>query len=187
VSAFDVRGAFGTSDIAQYLNSQLNIMKSNLSITRIFRQQSSGRTFIVTTPHPVTKNEAWSFTDQQLGFLADSAGVSPAQLRLVAPGCQLVIEGAPVKAGDKMINARTGEEITFTKDHFRVDRSSIVLSQQAQMMALAAGAIAEQFNFPAPAPAATIEQQPAEDGVLEDVFQETEAAPAQSTEAAPAA
>lgn len=151
-------------------------MKSALNITRIFRRQSDGKTYVITSPHPVTKNEAWSFTDQQLGFLADSAGTDAATLKLVGPGCQLVVEGAPVKAGDTMTN-RDGEVITFTKDHFRVDRTSIILSQQAQMTAAIAASVAGKFITLAPAMPAAAPAQPIEDSVDDDLFDE-EPAPA---------
>lgn len=145
-------------------------MKSNLSITKVFHRIADGKTIIVTSKHPLTGNEAWAFTPQQLEFLAASAGITPSQLRVVAPGCQLVVEGAPVKAGETLTNQRTGEVITFTKDHFRVERSSIILSQKAQMLALVAGEVAQQFS------AADLISTPAQDpqtvGEKEKVFQE---------------
>jgi hypothetical protein len=104
---------------------------------------ADGNGAIITSKTAENTKGVWSQTANQLARLAKQAGAGSAkELKLAGKGASFIIEGKHVKAGETYTNEKTGETGVFTKDHFRVENTSIELSPQGQLMLLAAGQLA---------------------------------------------
>ena len=132
------------------------MLTERLSVSSVQVYPDGNAIIVVAKAGANSKTEVFRLSPGQLQRLARIAGVTSQALPQIAAGSTLTVKGEHVVKGQVITNTRTGEMVTMTKDHFRVEELTIEPTPQARVMAMVA-AMGVQALFTAvaaPAPAA---------------------------------
>lgn len=122
-------------------------MSQSLKINKIVVDVQNNQAFIICPPSRFNESGAFRVSRQQLENMAAQAGlVGAAQLIRHAKGSTLTFEAKNVKAGEKWLNKKSGEEGEYTKDHCRITEMAVELSQSALFVIEAAANSANAFQ-----------------------------------------